>query len=129
MRTSFFAILLASAVLLAGCASPRSSSARISGIYSNLTYIEEAGDLVGMELAIVPSGNGYTAFVQIAEGGEPYTALVSFVVRGSEVEFTLPSSPSYPAAHFTGTWSESGLAIRGRDGETEILKRGHSYWE
>ena len=129
MRKAFLVILVVSTVLPAGCASTRVSSPRISGIYSNLTYTEEAGDLVGMELAIVPSGTGYTAFVQISEGGEPYTVLVPFAVRGSNVEFTLPASPPYSSAHFTGTWGESGLVIRGDNGEPETLKRGHSYWE
>ena len=103
---------------------------RPSGLYTNLRYIEEAGDLLGMELLVVPAGpNHWTAFVQISEGGEPYTVLVPFQVEGDKVEFTLPAEGEFPNEHFAGRLYENKLVLHWSHGDVETLKRGRSYWE
>ena len=73
-RCVVMALFLAHSVVMAG--EPK----RITGIYSNLAYNQEGGDLLGMEVFIIPSdersGNSYTAFVQIAEGSRMASANV-----------------------------------------------------
>ncbi len=105
---------------------------RITGIYSNLTYIEETGDLVGTELHILPPKGddkaGYTVVVQIAEGEAPFTATVPLKVSGDRFEFTLPKDSFDPGAHFTGKFDQQGLTLKWSSGTVEHLKRGKRYW-
>jgi hypothetical protein len=119
-------------VLLVVSSTGSAQTLRVTGIYSNLTYNKEGGDLLGMELLIVPSVGAkpaYSAFVQIAEGGAPFTALVPVKVSGSQIEFTLPTGGAYDGAHFVGTLNDAGLIIRWSHGAEERLKRGKSYWQ
>jgi hypothetical protein len=106
---------------------------KISGIYSDLTYNAEAGDLIGMEILILPrpsdSNPAWSAFVQIAEGGAPYSAVVPLTIKGSEIELTLPPGGTYGGLHFSGTISKTGLLIRWDSGQQNHLKRGKSYWQ
>ena len=53
---------------------------KISGIYSDHVFNHEGGDLLGIEIMIVPrepKGDlAWSVFAQVAEGGPPQTALV-----------------------------------------------------
>jgi hypothetical protein len=106
---------------------------RITGIYSNLYYNVEGGDLLGMELLILPSGSvpepAFSAFVQIAGGGAPFSAIVPLNVSGKKIEFTLPTGGIYDRQHFEGTLSNTELTVRWSQGTVEHLKRGKSYWQ
>ena len=106
---------------------------RITGIYSNLAYNEEGGDLLGMELLILPSGHdpetAYSVFVQIAESGAPFLVVVPLKVTGTKIEFTLPPSGAYSGAHFVGTFKGGELVVRWSQGTEEHLKHGKSYWQ
>ncbi len=106
---------------------------RVTGIYSSLTYNEEGGDLLGMELLIVPREGddkaNYTVVVQIAEGGPPFTAIAPLKVSGDKFEFTLPRDGYDPGAHFTGRFDRNGLVLKEDSGTVGHLKRGKSYWE
>ena len=89
-------IVVAVGLLLSSALAPAVSAPqvhpRVSGVYSDLHYNSEGGDLLGMELLIIPSDpSGYRAFVQIAEGGAPFAVIVPLLVDGSRVEFTLPA--------------------------------------
>jgi hypothetical protein len=106
---------------------------RIIGIYSDLDYNDEGGDLLGMELIIIPSGGSdlatYSIFVQIAEGGAPYVALVTAHVKGKRIEFTLPPGEPYGKEHFVGEFKGIELTVHWSGGTVEHLKRGKSYWQ
>jgi len=106
---------------------------RITGIYSNLTYNQESGDLLGMELLVVPSRQNqeaaYSVFVQISEGGAPFTAVVPLKVTGTNIEFTLPPGSTYPGERFVGTFKGDELLVRWSQGTVEHLKHGNSYWQ
>jgi hypothetical protein len=105
----------------------------ITGIYSNLSYSKESGDLLGMELLIVPSGRGpetaYSVFVQIAEGGAPFSAVVPLTVTDTKIEFALPRGGAYSGEHFVGTFKGGELVVRWSQGTEEHLRRGKSYWQ
>lgn len=124
--------------LLASSAVAQDAKQHVTGIYSDLYYNKEAGDLLGMELLVVPGPSttapDYTVFVQIAEGGAPYTAVVPFIVQGSHIEFTLPTGdPSYSGMHFVGVLTKSAVVLhleKGNEkGEEESLGRGKSCWQ
>jgi len=124
-------LILASSLSWAG---PPAAQPRISGIYSDLAYNAETGDLGGMELLIIPSGedkNGiiWTAFFQLAEGGAPYSAVVTLVVRGTSLEFTLPPVGDLGGQHFIGTISSTEIVLKTPVGQAEHLRRGKSYWQ
>src|SRR5438876_9654201 len=122
---SILCILIAIASL---CAAAPSSGAdvRITGTFSNLRYNSEGGDLLGLEILIVRAQGdrgGYVAFVQLAEGGAPYSALVPLRVDGAKVEFTLPGDGSMPEMHFPGVVSKTQLVgAWSHGGEREVLK-------
>jgi len=106
---------------------------KVSGIYSNLKFNKESGDLSGMELLIIPNGKGanleYVVLVQISEGGAPFSALVPLKMVGPKFEFTLPTGRNYDRQHFTGVFKGTGIVIRWSQGDEEHLKRGKSYWQ
>jgi hypothetical protein len=61
------------------------AGAPVAGVYSDLKYIREAGDLVGREIFIVFGGDfGYFAVIQCAEGWPGRPVLVAAKVEGSE---------------------------------------------
>ena len=125
-NTLWFVVLLA----LASVAFAQNGRPRVSGVYTDLKYNQEGGDLLGMELLIIPSDpSGYRALVQIAEGGPPFAVIVPLLVDGSHVEFTLPAGSAYSREHFVGTLSGTKLVLHSPQGKDETLKRGKSYWQ
>ena len=109
----------------------------VTGMYSNLYYNEEGGDLLGMEIFIFRSKDGYQALVQIAEGELPTVLLVPLDVDGANIRFTIPGDgTSNSSSTFSGTvsaqgikghWSDGRLSTKGT--KDEVLKRGKSYWQ
>jgi hypothetical protein len=60
----------------AGTASADSGKAKVTGVYSDLTYHEESGDILGDEVFLVSSNKGYFGVFQGSEG-EPYPPWLS----------------------------------------------------
>src|SRR5579862_6821746 len=82
-----------------------SAEIRITGTFTDLQFNDEGGDLLGTEILIVPSqgdGVGFAAFVQLAEGGAPYSVLVPLAVDRLKISFTLPKDGGYPGLKFIG---------------------------
>ena len=119
--------MLLSFIGFAGAAPAPQSHLRVTGIYSNLHYNVEAGDLLGMALLIIPATSGYVACVQVAEGGAPFIAVVPISINGTQVQFTFP--PSYGGQHITGSFSGGKLVLHWPKGQQEVLSRGKSYWQ
>jgi hypothetical protein len=129
--TVFFALYLVTASFSWGQAPL--PAPKITGIYSSLTYNAEGGDLLGMELLVIPAesahAESFNAVVQIAEGGAPFCAVVPVTIRGSAIAFTLPAGGMYSGMHFTGTISGTEAKISWPSGQVEHLRRGASYWQ
>ena len=133
MRTILVVILL----ICSRAAYAAETVQRIAGTYSNLSYHEEAGDLLGMEMFIVSEGHGeYKALVQVDEGGLGPVVLVPVQVDGNHISFRLPE-PSLGAGSYEGEIAASGFRgtwtlryMDGTIGKKPIrLKRKHSYWD
>lgn len=93
-------------------------------------YVEEAGDVVGMEVFIIDGGDGYYATVQIAEGAPAAPVLVKVEVKGSMIEFILPTSSTMNLGKFTGEISARGMVGKFQSAEkSEFLSRRRSYWQ
>jgi hypothetical protein len=107
--------------------------AKVTGIFSNLHYVVEAGDVMGFEIFILYGGNsGYYAVVQCANGWPSKPAVVAATVRRNEVEFSLHSDVDShcPEGIFKGRVTTQGL--NGVFESTEypgFLKRKRSYWQ
>lgn len=111
------------------CASP---PVKVAGTYSSFEFNEEGGDLVGIEIRLIPTRVGLKAVVQVAEGGAGDIDLVAVTETNGEVRFDVPTPGSAPAK-FKGRISVSGMAgtLSYPSGATEniVLKRTSSYWE
>ena len=86
--------------------------ARVSGTYSNLQYNEEGGDLLGIEIKIVPIGNDrFQAAIVVSDGAPAPMVLVDVHVANGLVSFKVPAQNQDldDAWSFTGTLSANGL--------------------
>lgn len=105
---------------------------RVTGTYSNMNYNTEGGDVLGDEVRIVYTRNGYQGVVQFAEGEPEELVIVTVEVVGTRISFSVPESSPY-AGHFSGT-IENGI-LKGEfhfktGGVDRVeLKKGKSYWD
>jgi len=105
---------------------------RITGTYSDMHYVSDAGDVIGTEIKIVFTGTDFEGALQIAEGSPGQLILVHVEREGNSVSFAIPDNSPY-AGNFRG--SISGGALRGDfqfktgGSETVVLRRGKSYWD
>ena len=115
-------------------ANPISSAAgnRITGTYSNLAFNSEGGDLIGMELRIAVTRNGYQGVLQFAEGVPEDLILVDLQVKGQQIQFVIPESSRY-AGSFSGVVRNGVLTghfkYKNNRAEDIVLKKGKSYWD
>jgi hypothetical protein len=125
---------IAVVILLIGISSEATAqtSVRITGTYSDMSYVEEAGDVVGKEIRIVGTAGGYEAALQFAEGVPHGLIVVMVEASGNKITFSIPEPSDY-AGRFTGTIQNGVLKgeFRYESGETEIVKlpRLKSYWD
>lgn len=118
-------IVLGACILLL-LALPSGADARISGIYSNLEFNEEGGDLLGFEILLLPTHGGWSAVVQVAEGELAVPFVAPVTVKGSTISFEIPDQ--FGAGVFVGEVSTKELT--GTFGRQKVrLRRGKSYWE
>jgi len=110
---------------------------RITGIYSDMSYHQESGDLVGTEIFVVYTPNEYVAFFQNWEGGSSRPVVVPVQVSGDTIAFKVPE-PSLGAGEYIGRVGKTGFdgTVRyrrpdGTSGKAEPihLKRKKSYWQ
>ena len=68
-------------------------TASYSGVYSNVKYVEEAGDLVGTELLLIPQANSLGGSLTVYEGvpGNIY-ALSDVRLSGRSIQFSIVTS-------------------------------------
>jgi hypothetical protein len=104
-----------------------------TGTFTSLFYHEKAGDLLGYEIRIVYTRNGYEGTFQSAEGGPDRLILVNRIsIKDDSVEFLIPANSDYEG-EFRGRLIKNGLVgkITLKNGNTIDLnlKRGKSYWD
>ena len=119
------------------------SQVKISGIYSDLYFNEEGGDLLGTEIMIVPVGSGeWAVFHQHWEGSSRFPVAVPANVKGDRISFKVQhpvegDEKPEPATQYEGRISAQGFEGTYRhpltDGTMQSepikLKRKKSYWE
>jgi hypothetical protein len=105
---------------------------RITGTYGNMYYNSEEGDLIGDELKIVNTKQGYQGVLQISEGAPEPLILVDVKLTGTNISFSIPDSSPY-AGSFDGK-IENGLLkgefhFKSGGADKVELKKGKSYWD
>jgi hypothetical protein len=105
---------------------------KITGTYSNMSYIREAGDVIGYEIKIVFTGGRFQGALQIAEGVPGDLILVDIEAKGSSITFAIPDGNPY-AGRFSGAvengWLKGKFSFKLGGKETVALRRGKSYWD
>jgi hypothetical protein len=105
------------------------SRPKVTGIYSDMRYSQESGDVIGQEVFIIFSKSGYFAILQLSEGEPSPPLVVPAKVAGSSVTFTVPTEMdargtfkgNVSGNHLVGSFSGSGQKID--------LERRNSYWQ
>jgi len=130
-------VLVLTMVMMAGQLHAVEKKIRVTGIYSNLYYNQEGGDLLGTEIFIVSAQEGgYFAFFQSWAGGTAVPVVVPVQVDGNKVTFAIPA-PSLGEGNYEGRISGTGfdgkfrypLASGGFGEEPIHLKRKPSFWQ
>jgi len=99
-----------------------------TGVFSNFHYVQEAGDVVGMEIHVL-YGNQYWVLFQLAEGAPSAPVLVEAKVMDGSIEFSLPESFGILRT-FRGKISKSGITGKfAGQSDTIRLPRTKSYWQ
>jgi hypothetical protein len=105
---------------------------RLTGTYTNMYFHREAGDLLGEEIKIVKTRQGYQGALQFSEGEPGDLIIVNIRIDGKNVNFQIPNDSSY-AGQFSGT-IENGI-LKGKflfktGGMEDVeLKKGKGYWD
>ena len=114
------------AVSLTAGAAPSKSR---SGIWDNITSIEETGDVVGARVEVFDGPKPYV-LARICEGECPPEALRSAaVIMGDTITFDYRMDSNPPATlHVVGRFTRRGLVLRTYpDSEEQLLRPGKPY--
>jgi hypothetical protein len=111
--------------LTAGARAPKSHT----GIWDNITSIEETGDVVGARVEVFDGAKPYV-LAWICEGECPPEALRSpAVIRGDTITFDYRMDSNPPdTLHVVGRFTRKGLVLRTYpDAEEQLLRPGKPY--
>jgi hypothetical protein len=100
-----------------------------TGMFSDMAYNDEGGDLLGTEVFVTYAHDGYFVVYQSSEG-EPITpVVVPATIAGTSIKFVVPKTAD-PRGSFVGTIGAKELT-GSFSGSKEIihLKRKVSYWQ
>ncbi|SDW43911.1 hypothetical protein [Thiocapsa roseopersicina] len=119
--------LLCSAVSCAAASAPK-----LQGIYSNMEPSVEQGELIGIEIFILPhvrdDAVAYVALIQFADGLPMRPQLVDLSIQDDGISFSAVH-PVEGEIEFTGSIDTEGLTGR-FDALGEVsLPRGESIWQ
>jgi hypothetical protein len=122
--------LLVAISICAVCAQgAKTVPAKVTGLFSNMTYNREGSDVLGMEIFIVYSARGYFVVYQSSEGEPSAPVILPANVSGSSVRFVIPPAIDSRGA-FQGTVGTAELAgTFSGNRETVHLPRKGSYWQ
>ncbi|MEK7775440.1 MAG: hypothetical protein AAB305_06110 [Candidatus Zixiibacteriota bacterium] len=129
-------VLLLSLGLLAGllCATEESETPKQleTGIYSDMHFNQDGGDVIGIEVFLLYSVSGYHVVFQASEGEPCVPVVLKAKVQDSLISFTIPEGVLYEG-EFAGWISEGKLHgnITGYSGYASSLNLvlGLSYWQ
>ena len=123
------------AVLMTGTARA-DDPPQIAGIYTDMYFNRTRGSLLGVEIFVIPSREGYHVLFQGAGGNPDVPVLVPANVDGDRLEFVLPERTGY-TGKFVGVFRDDALVgsfepaqiNRVTDTWEFRLRRTTSYWQ
>ena len=129
-------MLLAMALLLLTSGAWAEDSAPLAGVYSDMYFNHTRGSLLGVEIFVVPSPQGYHVLFQGAGGRAETPVLVPATVEENRIEFTLPERTGY-IGKFTGIFQDEELVGSFQPAQINHvtdtwefrLRRKTSYWQ
>ncbi|WP_158880676.1 hypothetical protein [Rhodanobacter sp. L36] len=100
-----------------------------TGMFSDMAYNDEGGDLLGTEIFVTYARDGYFVVYQSSEGEPTTPAVMPATISGTSIKFAVPKT-SDPRGNFVGTIGSKELT-GSFSGSKEIihLKRKASYWQ
>ncbi len=131
-------ILAAGALIsLSGLVLVAQQRPHVTGFFSDMHYVPEAGDLVGMEVWVISVGGDYFATVEIAEGVPTIPVVVPAEVSRSRLKFTIRESRTDQSGKalpdsvtvYEGVVTKAGFAGKFVNGQQFSLRRKSSYWQ
>jgi hypothetical protein len=156
VRTIFRRAILAAlistfaAMIVTVCASEGAALPKVTGFFTDMRYVEDAGDLIGTEVWIVSARGRYFATVVEASGAPNPPVVVPVQVTGSRVRFRITThlvdQDGNPApdliedfdgtitrSRFSGTitshYDTQPTKPQGEvNSERFSLRRGNTYW-
>lgn len=102
---------------------------KLTGMFSDMAYSDEGGDLLGTEIFVTYARDGYFVVYQSSEGEPTTPVVVPAAISGTSIKFSVPESVD-PRGDFVGTIGLREL-IGSFSGSKEVvhLKRKASYWQ
>lgn len=129
MKRFIFVVTLALFIFLPDMANSAEKKIKVTGIYSDMSYNREGGDVLGLEIFLVFSRQGYFVILQVSEGEPNPPVIVPAKIQGSAITFSLPVEAD-PRGEFQGTINDAELSGTFKNnGQTVHLKRKNSYWQ
>lgn len=112
------------------CSAVFAEPSKPAGLFSNMAYDQESGDVEGFEFFFVYSKSGYYVFYQYSNGEPEEPKLVPLNIRGNDFEFTITGGGEFSGT-FVGKFTVNGVQgyFKNSPKVTIKLKRGRSYWQ
>ena len=105
---------------------------QVYGVYSNMQYNEEGGDLLGMEIFLFFGDQQYYALIQISEGAPSKPQLLPFMLVEDD-DILIEYQDDSIIKKITGNIHKDELVVKihykTHTTEPVTLKRGQSYWQ
>ena len=115
--------------LMASMAGAGESTIKVTGIYSDMKYNREGGDVLGTEIFVVFSKQGYCVVFQSAEGEPNVPVVVQASISEGKIFFEIPPGID-PRGRFSGEITKDELiGSFSANGHVVRLKRKTSYWQ
>jgi hypothetical protein len=118
------------------CFSGFVTTKKITGLYTDMEFHEESGDVSGVEVFLVRSKQGAFVTFQWAEGSPFVPVVVPAKISGQRISFELPEVNGSISGVFDGEVANDAIhgrflnGIRNKDGgDIFVLKKKESYWQ
>lgn len=108
---------------------------KFTGIYSDMYFNQEGGDVLGIEIFIVFSNDGYKVIFQDAEGVPSVPIVIAAEIKDNKIMFELPDRTGY-SGKFIGRFIKNKLIGHFESGALShtgnpiiTLEYRRSYWQ
>lgn len=107
-----------------------SPGSEITGLFSSFRMSERSGDIVGMELHLVPDPTGHSIVVHASEGAPAYPETYHVKIDGNEITFSLPETAKcgLPPGDYRARITADALELAAPY-NSWVVPRKHSFWQ